>query len=102
MSEVERQQAQEELLHAPFIVHFTGPIKPWHVTYRGLARSRFFYYLKKSGWFGSSEDMSSLMEEAWKEQNKYDKQAERLYMARQELQALIPPRDSFIWVDDDT
>ena len=42
------------------------------------------------------------MEEAWKEQNKYDKRAEQLYMARQELQALIPPRDSFIWVDDDT
>jgi hypothetical protein len=41
------------------------------------------------------------MEEAWKEQNKYDKRAEQLYMARQELRALIPPRDSLILVDDD-
>lgn len=100
MSEVERQHAQEELLRAPFILHFTNPIKPWHFIYRGLAQSRFFYYLKKSGWFGFIGDMRSIMNETWEEQNKYDKWMERLYMAKQELDALIPPRDSFILVDD--
>jgi lipopolysaccharide biosynthesis glycosyltransferase len=88
MSEVEMQHAQGELLRAPFILHFAGLIKPWHFTYRGLARSRFFYYLEKSGWFGSIGDMRSLMEEAWKEQKKYDKWMERSYIARQELHAL--------------
>ena len=52
MSEMEMQHAQEELLRAPFIVHFAGPIKPWHVIYRGLARSRFFLTSKRAGGTG--------------------------------------------------
>ena len=100
MSEEEMKHAQEKLLQAPFILHFTGPIKPWHFIYQGPARSRFFYYLKKSGWFGSIQDIGSLMKEAWEEQNRYDTCMEQLYVAKQELNALIPPRDSFVLVDD--
>lgn len=99
LSRAEMHHAQRNLLKNPFILHFTGPTKPWHFVYRGPARSRFFYYLKKSGWFGPIEDMTSLMRETWERQNEYEPWLRQLYLTSRELGALIPPGDSFILVE---
>lgn len=103
MSKLEIQQIQEELRSQPFILHFSGPLKPWHFIYPDdpeKARSRFFYYLQKSQWFGAIEDSGSLMKIAWQHQNQYDKWMEQLYMAKQELDELIPPAETFILVNE--
>jgi lipopolysaccharide biosynthesis glycosyltransferase len=100
MSRVEIQHAQEELLRAPFILHFCGPIKPWDFMYRGPARSRFFHYLCRSGWFSPLEGISSLIRQTLETQNEYDPWKKRLYMATQELNTLIPIADSLILVDE--
>src|SRR5712692_5862686 len=99
MSQVEMRHAQEELWREPFIRHFSSPTKPWHFVYRGPARSRFFYYLKKSGWFGPIEDMRMLIKKVWETQGEYEPWLKRLYVTSQELDALIPAGDSFILVD---
>jgi hypothetical protein len=96
---MEMRHAQEELWREPFIRHFSSPTKPWHFVYRGPARSRFFYYLKKSGWFGPIEDMSTLIKKVWETQNEYEPWLKRLYVTSQELGAQIPAGDSFILVD---
>ncbi len=101
ISKVEIQQMQEELCRRPFILHFTGQIKPWHFLYSKQARSRFFYYLQKSQWFGAIEAIDELMKTAWQHQNQYDKLMEQLYMAKQELDELIPPAETFILVNED-
>jgi len=100
MSKVEMQHAQEELLHEPFILHFTGPLKPWRFVSRGPAQLRFFHYLKQSKWFGAFEDINDLMEYTWKEFNEPDEWMKMLAMAAQELAAVIPRGDSFILVDE--
>ncbi len=100
MSRVEMQHAQEELLREPFILHFTGDIKPWHFVYPEPTQSRFFYYLMKSGWFGPTEDMSGLITRIREKQSEYEPAIKRLYATSQELDALIPAGDSFILVDD--
>ncbi len=99
MSQVEMRHAQEELWREPFIRHFSNPTRPWHFAYRGPAQSRFFYYLKKSGWFGPIEDMRRLIKKVWETQNEYEPWLKRLYVTSQELGALIPAGDSFILVD---
>jgi lipopolysaccharide biosynthesis glycosyltransferase len=41
------------LLHAPFIVHYTGASKPWHAVCHHPERDRFVQHLKASGWFSA-------------------------------------------------
>ena len=41
---------QEELLADPHIVHYTGPSKPWHHTYRRSYSRLFLDTLNQSGW----------------------------------------------------
>lgn len=100
MSKVEMQHAQEELLREPFILHFTGPIKPWCFVSRGPAHLRFFHYLKQSKWFGACEDINDLMGHTWREFNEPDEWMKMLAMAAEELAAVIPRGDSFILVDE--
>ena len=51
LSDAKKQDQQDALLQAPWILHFTSPVKPWHPYYIGPAQTRFFYYLKRCGWF---------------------------------------------------
>lgn len=38
----------------PCILHFVGPSKPWNPGLDDRLQSRYFRYLRKSGWFGSA------------------------------------------------
>jgi hypothetical protein len=87
-------------LRDPYIRHFTSRFKPWHFVYKEPARLRFFYYLKQSRWFGDVDDINHLMELTWKEQNEYDPLMKEIYVAKQDLDALIPLGDTFIMVDE--
>ena len=100
LSNLEMQQTRDELLHDPYIIHFTGRVKPWHFAYKEPARLRFFYYLKQSRWFGDIENIDCLMECTWKVQNEYDAWIKQLYFAKRDLDALIPLGESFVLVDD--
>jgi lipopolysaccharide biosynthesis glycosyltransferase len=100
LSKLEMQYAQEKLLHEPFILHFTGPLKPWRFVSRGSAQLRFFHYLKESKWFGDFEDINDLMEYTWRECNEPDEWMNMLAMSGQELAAVIPRGDRFILVDE--
>jgi lipopolysaccharide biosynthesis glycosyltransferase len=44
-----------DLLHAPFIVHYTGASKPWHAVCHHPERDRFAQHLNASGWFSRWE-----------------------------------------------
>lgn len=55
------EEVRETLLSKPGILHYTSRFKPWHLGLQRLAlinnyysqnqRSRFYFYLKMSGWF---------------------------------------------------
>jgi lipopolysaccharide biosynthesis glycosyltransferase len=102
LSELAVQKVLEDLLREPYILHFTWRIKPWHPIYQWPARLRFFHYLRQSGWFAGIDDINVLMELAWEEQGKYDQWLRQLYIAQQDLDAIVPPGDSFILVDGST
>jgi lipopolysaccharide biosynthesis glycosyltransferase len=47
------KRLQGELLDAPGMLHYTGPRKPWHWRYKGIAERDFFHSLRESGWFST-------------------------------------------------
>lgn len=42
---------EDELIRDPWIVHFAGPVKPWHPACEHPLRWRFLHVLRRSGWF---------------------------------------------------
>jgi lipopolysaccharide biosynthesis glycosyltransferase len=102
LSESEAQKTCDDLIRHPEIMHFTWEVKPWHFLYRDASRMRFFHYVKQSGWFGQIEDDQEVMKRTWSEQQEYSPWVKELYLARQELDRLIPPREQFILVDEAT
>jgi lipopolysaccharide biosynthesis glycosyltransferase len=51
---------RDQLTSEPFIFHFTGGSKPWHVGCRHPAQLDWIEYLWKSGWFSQSERVRRL------------------------------------------
>lgn len=43
------------LLNDPFIIHYTGPSKPWHHLYRREFSDRFLDMLRQSGWLDAPQ-----------------------------------------------
>ena len=41
---------QHHLLNNPLIIHYSGPIKPWHIECRNPYKSEYLKYLKKTPW----------------------------------------------------
>ena len=104
LSELERRHLEEELQRGAFILHFSGPDKPWRLLNRGrnaarFSDYRFFDYLQRSNWFGRVDDINALMEETWREDNEWIKALTRSAHA---LEDVIPEGDSFILVDEAT
>lgn len=46
----ERYLHQEEALFQPAIIHFSGPIKPWHRESKNPYTDRYYYYLRQTPW----------------------------------------------------
>ncbi len=51
MSVAAMQQARADFMRRPLILHYTGQHKPWHFLYIKPGAPRWFYYLRRSGWF---------------------------------------------------
>jgi lipopolysaccharide biosynthesis glycosyltransferase len=100
LSTLERRTAQEQLLRDPFILHFSGPIKPWRFAQRGRCHSRFFDYLLRSRWFPWITDANALMEHTWSVEKDSDDWTQRLSTSVQELTRVIPEGASLILVDE--
>ncbi|WP_409070429.1 glycosyltransferase [Aliifodinibius sp. S!AR15-10] len=47
----------DELVNAPYIVHFLSQSKPWNFKCMHPLTHRFIYYLKESQWFTKTEWM---------------------------------------------
>ena len=41
---------QHHLLNNPLIIHYSGPIKPWHIECKNPYKSEYLKYLKKTPW----------------------------------------------------
>ena len=52
----EREALRHRLLDDPYIVHFSGPQKPWKPGYRRTARAEYLEELERSAWFDSPSD----------------------------------------------
>jgi lipopolysaccharide biosynthesis glycosyltransferase len=40
------------IMHEPFIIHFSGPSKPWRHDCLHPLQPRYLHYLERSGWYG--------------------------------------------------
>ena len=47
-----RYQDQTEALFTPFIIHFSGPVKPWHIESKNPYTSKYYLYLQETPWKG--------------------------------------------------
>jgi lipopolysaccharide biosynthesis glycosyltransferase len=50
---------KDELIHNPYIYHFIGPGKPWHLNCEHPAKVKWRRYLKESRWFDPIENVFS-------------------------------------------
>jgi lipopolysaccharide biosynthesis glycosyltransferase len=102
LSALERQHAWEELLREPWVLHFTGPIKPWRFVHPSRAACRFFEYLQQSNWFEGVSERTALMEHTWSLHDEDDRWMKTLAQSVQSLEDVIPEGESFILVDEAT
>jgi len=67
LSREEKEKRRQQIRNSPYIIHYTSKHKPWHSGFNKpdalvtfyfdqKFRERFFYYLKKSGWFNKLKE----------------------------------------------
>jgi|GEM_PF-2168029 len=96
----ERRKAQRQLLEDPFVIHFTGPVKPWRFSHYGRAYSRFFHYLQQSRWFGQFGDIHELMAHTWKIHGDSDDWMRNMAKSVEEITEIVPEDAGLILVDE--
>ncbi len=55
MAQSEREAQWSRLEKEAFILHYTGPRKPWHHLYLRSMGARFLHYLGRSGWMAPAQ-----------------------------------------------
>ena len=96
----ERRNAQRQLLQHPWVLHYTGPIKPWRFPHKTESTRRFFEQLQRTGWYGRVDRLDELMSHTWRLHAADNVWAQRLAASANELEALIPPGADLIVIDE--